>query len=40
MGDSLDGTAVLPDVAAAPPEKVVAYLRYDEYRIWVDVDST
>ncbi len=28
MGDSLEATAVLPDVAQAPVEKVVAYIRY------------
>ena len=29
MGDSMDAPpADLPDVAQAPPEKVVAYLRY------------
>ncbi len=32
MGDSLEATAVLPDVAQAPVEKVVAYIRY-RYRI-------
>jgi hypothetical protein len=31
MGDSLEATAVLPDVAQAPVEKVVAYIRYRIY---------
>jgi hypothetical protein len=31
MGDSLEATAVLPDVAQAPVEKVVAYIRYRKY---------
>jgi hypothetical protein len=28
MGDSLEATAVLPDVAHAPVDKVIAYIRF------------
>ena len=32
MGDSLEATAVLPDVAQAPVEKVIAYIRWVTFR--------